>query len=65
MHHADQHAGEIVQQRQRIADDPGVEQQVRETLNWPFAAALSFVLLAFTFAVYALAQRFTRAEGRA
>src|SRR5216683_1702948 len=40
-----------------------IEQQVRETLNWPFAAALSAVLLAFTFAVYALAQRFTRAEG--
>ena len=42
-----------------------IEQQVRETLNWPFAAALSFVLLAFTFAVYALAQRFTRVEGNA
>jgi ABC-type spermidine/putrescine transport system permease subunit I len=42
-----------------------IEQQVRETLNWPFAAALSFVLLAFTFAVYALAQRLTRAEGNA
>jgi len=42
-----------------------IEQQVRETLNWPFAAALSAVLLAFTFAVYALAQRFTRAEGSA
>ena len=42
-----------------------IEQQVRETLNWPFAAALSFVLLAFTFAIYALAQRFTRAEGNA
>ena len=39
-----------------------IEQQVRETLNWPFAAALSAVLLAFTFAVYALAQRFTRSE---
>jgi ABC-type spermidine/putrescine transport system permease subunit I len=39
-----------------------IEQQVRETLNWPFAAALSAVLLAFTFAVYALAQRFTRTE---
>ena len=25
-----------------------IEQQVRETLNWPFAAALSVVLLAFT-----------------
>ena len=41
-----------------------IEQQVRETLNWPFAAALSAVLLAFTFAVYALAQRFTRTEAR-
>ncbi len=39
-----------------------IEQQVRETLNWPFAAALSAVLLAFTFAVYALAQRFARSE---
>lgn len=39
-----------------------IEQQVRETLNWPFAAALSAVLLAFTFAVYALAQRFTRPQ---
>ena len=42
-----------------------IEQQVRETLNWPFAAALSFVLLAFTMAVYALARRFTRIEGSA
>ena len=41
-----------------------IEQQVREALNWPFAAALSAVLLAFTFAVYALAQRFTQAEAR-
>lgn len=39
-----------------------IEQEVRQTLNWPFAAALSAVLLAFTFAVYALAQRFTRME---
>ena len=39
-----------------------IEQQVREALNWPFAAALSAVLLVFTFAVYALAQRVTRAE---
>src|SRR5882757_1919646 len=39
-----------------------IEQQVRETLNWPFAAALSAVLLAATFAVYVLAQRFTRTE---
>jgi ABC-type spermidine/putrescine transport system permease subunit I len=30
--------------------------------NWPFAAALSAVLLAFTFAVYALAQRVARSE---
>ena len=37
-----------------------IEQQVRETLNWPFASALSAVLLIATFAVYALAQRFTR-----
>jgi ABC-type spermidine/putrescine transport system permease subunit I len=39
-----------------------IEQEVRQTLNWPFAAALSAVLLAFTLAVYALAQRFTRTE---
>ncbi len=42
-----------------------IEQQVREALNWPFAAALSAVLLVFTFAVYALAQRFTRTETEA
>ncbi len=41
-----------------------IEQEVRQTLNWPFAAALSAVLLAFTFAVYALAQRFTRVEAQ-
>ena len=39
-----------------------IEQQVRETLNWPFAAALSAVLLGFTLAVYALAQRAMRPE---
>lgn len=39
-----------------------IEQQVRETLNWQFAAALSAVLLAFTLSVYALAQRTMRAE---
>ena len=39
-----------------------IEQQVREALNWPFAAALSAVLRVFTFAVYALAQRLTRTE---
>lgn len=37
-----------------------IEQQVRETLNWPFAAALSAVLLAATLAVYTAAQRFMR-----
>jgi ABC-type spermidine/putrescine transport system permease subunit I len=37
-----------------------IEQQVREALNWPFAAALSAVLLAATFAVYTLAQRFSQ-----
>ena len=41
-----------------------IEQQVREALNWPFAAALSAVLLVATFAVYALAQRFTQPEAR-
>ena len=39
-----------------------IEQQVRETLNWQFAAALSAVLLAATLAAYALAQHFARAE---
>ena len=42
-----------------------IEQQVRQTLNWPFAAALSAVLLALTLGVYALAQVFTRQEARA
>jgi ABC-type spermidine/putrescine transport system permease subunit I len=42
-----------------------IEQEVRQTLNWPFAAALSAVLLAGTLAVYALAQRFTQREARA
>ncbi len=37
-----------------------IEQQIHQTLNWPFAAALSAVLLVFTLAVYAAAQRFTR-----
>jgi len=37
-----------------------IEQQVHETLNWSFAAALSASLLAVTLAVYAVAQRFTR-----
>jgi ABC-type spermidine/putrescine transport system permease subunit I len=39
-----------------------IEQEVRQTLNWPFAAALSAVLLAATLLVYALAQRFTQSE---
>jgi ABC-type spermidine/putrescine transport system permease subunit I len=41
-----------------------IEQQVREALNWPFASALSAVLLVATFAVYALAQRVTQPEAR-
>jgi ABC-type spermidine/putrescine transport system permease subunit I len=39
-----------------------IEQQVREALNWPFAAALSAVLLVVTFLVYTLAQRFSQRE---
>ena len=39
-----------------------IEQEVRQTLNWPFAPALSAVLLALTLGVYALAQRFTQRE---
>ncbi len=38
-----------------------IEQQVREFLNWPFAGALSAVLLAATLVVYGLLHRFTRA----
>ncbi|MBV8393960.1 MAG: ABC transporter permease [Alphaproteobacteria bacterium] len=37
-----------------------IEQEVRQTLNWPFAAALSAVLLAATLLVYAAAQRYMR-----
>jgi ABC-type spermidine/putrescine transport system permease subunit I len=33
-----------------------IEQEIRQTLNWPFAAALSAVLLILTLGVYALAQ---------
>lgn len=36
-----------------------IEQEVRQTLNWPFAAALSAVLLALTLGVYTVAQSFT------
>jgi ABC-type spermidine/putrescine transport system permease subunit I len=39
-----------------------IEQEVRQTLNWPFAAALSAVLLALTLGVYSVAQVFTRQE---
>ena len=35
-----------------------IEQQVREFLDWPFAAALSAVLLAMTLVIYALFGRF-------
>lgn len=37
-----------------------IEQQVRETLDWPFAAALSAVLLAVTLLVYAAISRLAR-----
>lgn len=37
-----------------------IEQQVREFLDWPFAAALSAVLLVATLAIYALIGRVTR-----
>ena len=40
-----------------------IEQEVRQTLNWPFAAALATVLLAVTLLVYALAQRYTQPDG--
>ena len=39
-----------------------IEQEVRQTLNWPFAAALSAVLLVLTLGVYSVAQFFTRQE---
>ena len=41
-----------------------IEQEVRQTLNWPFAAALSAVLLALTLGVYTVAQIFTRQEAQ-
>ena len=37
-----------------------IEQQVREFLNWGFAAALSVVLLVATLVVYGLVQRLLR-----
>jgi len=39
-----------------------IEQEVRQSLNWQFAAALSSVLLAATLAVYGLARKSMRAE---
>ena len=42
-----------------------IEQHVHQTLNWPFAAALSASLLVVTLAVYAVAQRFTRSDAAA
>ena len=42
-----------------------IEQQVHQTLNWAFAAALSAVLLAVTLLVYAVAQRFNRTGAEA
>lgn len=36
-----------------------IEQQVREFLNWPFAAALATVLLTVTLAIYAVLARMT------
>jgi ABC-type spermidine/putrescine transport system permease subunit I len=41
-----------------------IEQEIRQTLNWPFAAALSAVLLAVTLGVYTIAQGATRQEAR-
>jgi ABC-type spermidine/putrescine transport system permease subunit I len=42
-----------------------IEQQVHQTLNWPFAAALSASLLVVTLAIYAAAQRFARLRAAA
>jgi ABC-type spermidine/putrescine transport system permease subunit I len=42
-----------------------IEQQVREFLDWPFAAALSTVLLVSTLAIYALIGRLTRGSRHA
>ena len=42
-----------------------IEQQIHQTLNWPFAAALSAVLLALTLGVYSLAQALHPAGGAA
>jgi ABC-type spermidine/putrescine transport system permease subunit I len=42
-----------------------IEQQVRELLEWPFAAALSTVLLAATLLIYALIGRLSRGGAHA
>jgi ABC-type spermidine/putrescine transport system permease subunit I len=42
-----------------------IEQEVHQTLNWSFAGALAFVLLAATLLVYAVAQRIVRLEPQA
>jgi ABC-type spermidine/putrescine transport system permease subunit I len=38
-----------------------IEQQVRQFLDWPLAAVLSFMLAASALVLYAAANRFTRA----
>ena len=42
-----------------------IEQQVREFLDWPFAAALAAVLLAATLVIYAALGRLTGGQGHA
>ena len=42
-----------------------IEQQVRELLEWPFAAALSVVLLAATLLIYTLIGRLARGGAHA
>jgi ABC-type spermidine/putrescine transport system permease subunit I len=42
-----------------------IEQQVREFLDWPFAAALATVLLAATLVIYAALSRLTGGQGHA
>lgn len=42
-----------------------IEQQVREFLDWPFAAALATVLLAATLVIYAALSRLTGGHGHA
>jgi ABC-type spermidine/putrescine transport system permease subunit I len=42
-----------------------IEQQVREFLDWPFAAALATVLLVATLVIYAALGRLTGGHGHA